>query len=366
MKVLYWVSNEAHKRSCVPIERYDDIDQAVVLPTSVSTSGLSLKIFKYSHPNLNEVIGVIKKFKPDVFVQYTSSRHFVNITKKIGIKHCFSAHGIWPDKSYNNRIIVVDKFFQNFDLFIGGNIGFEKTLREYGKVSSTICLNALTQFDVLYNNMLKQDQIRKGLGNNKVITIFGHKLSTKTDNLAPYDYGYYAAILELDRLAKKYGWIVYVKPKGANTREYIKSCKEKWTTINGIKSKYLSSSFKNVKFLSHNDDPYKYLFSDVIITSARSTIEVEAALIKKPLIRMWMLQQQPCKIQLSYEYGAMDFKAEYLVKDIHKLEKNIIKALHNSNELNDNQDKLLAHHGIIFDGKANKRLLNAIREVGEK
>jgi hypothetical protein len=371
MKVLYWVSTESHKRMCVPMVECNDIEQAIVLPTSVPQNNIKLKkIYKYTHPNLDGVIKIIDKFKPDAFVQYTSSRYFVKPIKKRGIKHCFSAHGVWPDKSYNNRKIVADPFFQNFDLFLGANTGFKDTLRTYAKTKAMIATDALTQFDILYNNSTRRDKIVKEIIRasgkpkaEKVITLFGHKLSTKTDNLAPYDFGYYRTMVELAEIAKRHNWLIVVKPKGGEDRVYIKSSKAGWINEDRVRERYLKLS-KDIKFLKHDDDPYKYLLSDVVITSARSTIEVEAALVKSPTIRIWTPRPKPNERQLSYEYGAIDFGAVNLVKDISKLEDTIISLL-DKNELCDNQNKLIEHHGITFDGKAHIRFLDAIRKIIE-
>ena len=56
---------------------HDDIKQAVAISSKVSTKGIKLKnIYKYNDQDLSGVIKIIDKFKPDVFVQYTSSRYF--------------------------------------------------------------------------------------------------------------------------------------------------------------------------------------------------------------------------------------------------------------------------------------------------
>lgn len=375
LRILYWISIEAHKRVCLSLVEHDDVTQAIVLPTSVSTKNIKLKnIYKYNHPYLDGVVDVINKFKPDIFIQYTSSRYFVKVIKSRNIKYGFSAHGIWPE-SFNNKNIVADTFFQNFDLFLGGSHIFEHILRTYAKTKAIIATDVLTQFDVLHSNMKKNNEIRNSIiknsdnpGATKLITLFGHNCTTKTDNLLPYNYGYYRAVIELAELAKKHNWLVFIKPKGGKDRNLIKTTTEKWAKIDGIKERYLKlSNNKNLKFLPYNADAYKYLCSDVVVTSARSTIEVEAALIKKPILRIWLPKPEPNERQLSYEYGALDFNATYLVKDILGLEKIIISAFNNNDELNKNQEKFIKYLGITFDGKAHIRLLDAILKViGDK
>jgi hypothetical protein len=134
-----------------------------------------------------------------------------------------------------------------------------------------------------------------------------------------------------------------------------------------VRDRYLKiKGGRHLKFLSYDDDPYEYLFSDVVITSARSTIEVEASLIRKPMIRIWMPKPEPNETQLSYEYGAMDFDASYLVRDIGKLEEIIVRALGDNKGLNENQRRFIEYLGITFDGKAHDRFLDAICKVGDK
>lgn len=369
LKILYWVSSEAHLQMCLPIQKITSAQQAVAVPQGLNTDRLVLgATYRYAHPDLSGVLETVKKFKPDVFVQFTSSRYFVDVVKKSGIKHVFSAHGVWP-KSHGNKIIVADKFFQNFDMFLGASHMIKDVLVGSGNISVPIITNALVQFDTLHEMNGRKVSIRNELiaqSDNKsatrIVTLFGHNCTTKTDKLAPYNYGYYRAVVEIARLAEENNWLVFVKPKGDKDRRMIKESSAPWTKIDDVKNRYLKiKTNRNIKFLHHSDNPYKYLFADTLITTARSTVEVEAALLEKPMVRVFMPTPALTGVQKSYEYGAMDFSAVRLLCDISNMKRVILSI--DDKSLAKAQREFIEHLGITFDGKANVRFLDAIMRL---
>lgn len=348
MKILYWVSVNVHLRMVFPIPEINGIDQAIVLPKSVSNKGLKIKKI-YNYDKTSDIESVIDDFKPDAFVQYSSSRDLAKFIKNKSILHVFSAHGVWPESDLN-KIIVSDPFFNTFDLVCGASYKIKKIFTEYSNPNANVATNTLTQFDTLYNLQSSNEERKKKLIGkaNKLIVLFGHKITKKSDKLRPYDRGYYDVASKLAELAQKYNWMVYVKPKT-------------WP------DKRLPKDNLNFKVLSDNPNPYRYFCSDLIITSARSSIEVEAALTKSPIARIFMPTTKLTNEQKSYEYGALDFDAEYLIKSQEQLEDMILKCDEDHVELNKKQEKFVKHLGIIFDGKAHIRFIEAIKKsIGER
>ena len=272
LRILYWISLNSHRKICLPMNERDGVIQAIVMPKTISSNGFQLKnIYTYNHSDLSGVVKVIDEFKPDVFVQCTSSRYFVKALKKRGIKQCFSAHGVWP-KSTVNKEIVADPFFQNFDLFCGASHMFEHVLRKYGKIKSKIALDALVQFDVLHKNMKVKDKIRNNIikksnkpDADKLITLFGHKCTSKSNKLLPYNYGYFRTVAELEGLAKKHNWLICIKPKGARDREFIKTNKDKWSKIDNVKDRYLKISNSKHQQIFNKLKPFSFKFGACLI-----------------------------------------------------------------------------------------------------
>lgn len=347
LRVLYWISAKDHLRMLSPLPERDDVVQAVVLPAAVSDNKLQIKN-TYKYKKISDINGIIEKFNPDVFVQYSSSREMAKFLKNKGIKHVLSTHGVWPESNLN-KLIVSDKFFLTFDLICGASYKIKNIFTENSDPNTKVVTDVLAQFDILYNLQFKAKELRRELvgSASKLVVFFGHGITKKTDKLRPYDNGYYQAAIELSKLAEKNNWMVYVKPKSN-------------------KGPKLPSNKKNFKVLQHDADSYKYFCSDLIITSARSTIEVEAALVKKPIVRIYTPTTPLTDEQKSYEYGALDFGADYLVNDISKLERIMLLAFNDDNNLYKQQDKFIEHLGITFDGLAHIRFVNAIKDYFQK
>ena len=344
LKILYWIIAQRDVRMLYPLIERNDIEQAIAFKLPVSVKGTQIKrTFSYSQES--DLIKIIDNFKPDVVVQYNASRLIYKQLKDRGIKSVFSAHGVWPE-SDENKIIVADDFFKTFDLACGASYKIKKIFNEHSDPNTPVEFNTLTQFDNLYKYSIKHKehygQLRAGA--DKVVVFFGHNIARKTDKLRPYDMGYKNGIKHAIHLAQKNNWMLYVKPK--NT--------EKW--INA-----LAANKKNVVLLPATASPYKYFCADAIITSARSTIEVEAALLKKPIIRIFMPTTKLTDTQLSYEYDAMDFGAEYLLKDMNFLRPTLMKCFEDPTALHKKQEEYIKHLGIKFDGKASFRFIEAIK-----
>jgi hypothetical protein len=361
-RVLHWAPIKISNRVYESFLPHPGIEQAIV--SSGGSYGLP-KVFGCSAANPS--IGIekaISKFKPTVLTQCDLSKHTIPLTKKHKLKHVFINHGFWP-KSPNNMGRYKDKFWEKFDLFCGATSTLEEIFEKSTK-KMNIATNALPQFDVLYNKTRKPNIVKKrlmeryGVPNaDAVITFFGN--IKERVSLIPFNRGYYETAIELGEIARKNNWLVLIKTKTDEPDRYLAKCKKDW--VGSVKKKYNQlKSNRNVKFVAVQSSPYELFCSDVIINSARSTVDVETALIRRPLIRVWAHQQELDDITMSYESGVLDFDAAHLLKDTKNLE-DMIKDCISDNKLASQQEEFIDSLGIIFDGKAYTRVLDAIKRL---
>ena len=282
----------------------------------------------------------------------------------MGIKHVFMNHGAWPH-SPNNLGRMTDPYWHSFDLLCGMTNKFDELFKKHSTVKTPISIGTCGQVDTLYEQNLIKDQTRnKIIGSGeyeKVITIFANRCKNRI-SMNPFNEGYFRTAIEMGRLAKKHNWLVLIKTK-RDPMEYLKSCKTSWRKDVHEPYKALKNN-SHVRFINHNQVPYGYLCaSDAVIVCARSTVEMEAAMINKPLIKLWIPEEEVTENIMSYECGAMEIGAAYVVERGDDLEAPIMHALSHPLELKPAQDQFLKELGVVFDGKANERFLQEIRRI---
>ena len=365
VRILYHLAADQHSRVYRNLYERADIVQALVMPAKIKHTGFKIKTI-YRYNKASEVKNILDKFKPDVFMQSSLSRDFEPMIKKRGIKFGLVTHGVVP-KSVECRAIADSDFFRKFDFFCAATRMFKEIVEETNN-DTKVYTNILTQSDILYKKILNRDKIRKDLIRksknpkaDKLIVLFGHVCSEKHDKLLPYHYGYYKAIVELDKMARKNNWAIYVKPKSDDDTNFIKRTGKSWAKLNNIRNDYLAAIKNNsMVFLRDTVDPYDLYCSDIIICSARTTVETESSMANVPLIRLWVPSQKVTEAQLSYEYGAIDANAAYIVKDMNNLNKAITSLFGDNSELYKKQKVYTGGLGLTFDGKSSLRLVDAI------
>jgi hypothetical protein len=352
------ISNRVYE----PFLPYPGVQQAIVSPGG--SYGVS-RVFGCSAENPSPgIANAIEKFKPTVLTQCDLSKCTIPLVKKYRLKHVFINHGFWP-RSPNNMGRFKDKFWETFDLFCGATHVLQEIFDKSEK-KMNIATNALPQFDTLYNKTRDPNTSRKKLMEKygafdagAVITLFGNIKGRVS--LMPFNRGYYETAIELGKLAKRNKWLVLIKTKTKGPEEYLSACKDGW--VKSIRPEYNRlKSNEYVRFVDIQSSPYELFCSDIIINSARSTVDIEASLVRKPLIRVWLQTQELDDNILSYETGVLDFGAAHLLKDIGDLESMVCECL-DENKLADKQEKFVNSLGIIFDGKAYTRVLDAIKEL---
>jgi hypothetical protein len=366
-KVLYWLFEKDHRRVYLPIQKDDRLEQKIAVHRYVSTKGLNFETYTYDADS--SIIDIVHQYKPDIFIQCTSSFD-IPMLKANNIKHGYINHGFWP-KSPNNINKSKDKFWNNFDLLCGASNIFREIFETCSSSKALIKINTLTQFDILYNCVKNKENLKKEIIQNsknkdakKLITLFSHYPKNRK-SLNPYNYGYYKSAIELAKISEKYNYLLVIKLKRPeyDIDGFLLQSNEKWAK--DIFSEYNKlKNNKYIKFVHYDENAYDYFSSDLIVNSARSTIEVEAAIANVPVISLRAPDREPDGYSYMYESGVLDFNATYICKDINDLHDMAQNALNgNNDELFNNQNKFKDHLGIIFDGNANKRVIEAILEV---
>lgn len=369
-KILYWLPNKGCERIFLSMVEDPRVEQLIAQSHLTSSQGLQLKTQIYSHTseaaNMANITNIINSYRPDVFVQCDDVETMTSVIKERGIKNVFLNHGVWPH-SPNNRSRVSNARWARFDLVCGATRRFRDLHEQYAhpNFKAPVVINTLTQFDVLYQKLQNQLEDRrhvirssKNKNATKLITLFGHHCDDRV-SLHSQNAGYYRGVIELEALARKHNWLLAVKSKTPKVDEFIRKIKVQWA--NELREPYFKAMNGDyVLAIEPHTDPYKYFCSDVIVCSARSTIEVETALARKPLIRIYVPWGPKHEVEPQYENGTMDFEAAYVLKDWDSLETLMMNAINNSTGLNSKQDDFIKYLEIIFDGKAHIRLIDAI------
>ncbi|KKK84873.1 hypothetical protein LCGC14_2778960, partial [marine sediment metagenome] len=367
IKIVYWLTDNNHARVFESFVEDERFEQVIVKQCHVTrTHNIKIKqLFQYYGTNVASAITILK---PDVFVQTTDSIDARKHLKKNNIKHVYLMHGLWAPKSSKSYALSSNQFWTDYDLLCGGTKRFRDLFE--GKTSANIVTNTLTQFDILYDRMQNQHEIRKNLLQKskvpeakKIITLFGHNIKAR-DSLLPYHEGYFRSAIKLAILAKKYNWLLCIKTKApwARGNKYIIGNVKKFDWAKDMCKQYTDlRNNKNVIIVGEHDDQYDLFCSDVIVSTAHSTVEIESILVDKPLVRVCTIRNKATE---EYENEILDRGVAYIVDDIDKLEETVILAMSEDNkEIKQNREKFIEHLGLTCDGNAHIRVLDAILDI---
>ena len=370
-RILYWLPNKGCERIFSSMTEDSRVDQLIAQSHLTSPNDLKLKLVKYTHTseaaNRNHLIKIINDYKPNVFVQVDDIETLTGVVKSRGIKYIFLNHGVWPH-SPNNKSRVANERWSRFDLVCGATKRFRDLHEQYAHPTfkAPVIINTLTQFDVLYQKSQNQAAIKQGIiessknpNASKVVVLFGHHCDDRK-SLWSQNAGYYRGVIELAALAEKHNWLLIVKSKTPKVDDFIRKIKTPWAVE--LRDKYFKAmNSKYVLAAEPHGDPYQYFCSDVVVCSARSTTEVEAALVSKPLIRIYVPYGSIHEVEPEYENGTMDFGSAYILNDWNNLESMVLGALDGDNsELYARQEAFIKYLEVIFDGNAHTRLIDAI------
>jgi len=369
LKILYWISSGGDKRVILPFSKRDDVCQAIAMQKGISKSGLKITPI-YQHLSDN-IFGAIKRANPDAFVQCNTSKPIHNELKKWGIKHIYVHHGIWAE-SPNNTERVSGSFWEDFDLLCGATPRFKKIFRENSNADTQIVTNTLPQLDLLYSALQDQKNIRdrilkqsKNPNAEKIISFFGHNCENRV-SVNPFNEGYYRTAINLAKLAEKNNWLLILKPKRIRVDKFLSNVAEDWAKE--IRDDYLAIKNSPYVYMVHpTSEAYEYFCADVIVSSARSTIEIEALLADKPLVRIWTPTFDVDDDYYKFEHGILESGAAYILDDMNKIEEVMLQAIaYDDEEIKKNRLEFIKRTEITLDGKAHERVVEAICNLCRK
>jgi len=225
-----------------------------------------------------------------------------------------------------------------------------------------VITDALAQIDLLHNADYYNQHKDRILANTKiskpsaVILFCGFCCKDRAD-FNQHNEDYFETVFELEKIAKKHNWLVIVKPRQLleKTMKYLKA-------TGGWATKYVSTypkfvKQKNLHFIGHDTNLYKYFFSDVIVCNGCSTVEIEACIANKPLALV------RTRSSAGYDpFETVTAQAAQEVKDINKLEKTILRFLQGNPHI-DEQNALVKSMGITADGQAHKRIQDRLKKL---
>lgn len=360
-KILYYIRSYSHRRVFESLRPIDGIDQIVLGPPEKIIDGIpegyrsfgiqNIKI----HNSIEEAQKIVNKIKPNVFVQADFPNR-VNVPKNC--KRVFMAHGMIGNHVKSLFKAGSMQVWKDFDLYCGASKRFEDWIWHITGKKHKVIINAMPQLDLLYDPdyyMKTKNRILKytRLQNPSAIILFCGFCCKDRKDFNAHNQDYFDALIELDRIAKKHNWLVFVKP-----RQTFKKVM-KFISMTGWAKKYKTpytqiNSSKNLHFIPSDANIYRYFFADMIIANGCSTIEIESCVAKKPLI-MVRTKSGP-----NYDpFETVMNGAAKGIKNINNLEQIIVNLLSN-NDLSDNQDRLINKIGLLADGLAYKRAQDGI------
>ena len=346
IKILYYSNCEKMGlRTFSFLKDLDGFDQTICACNSIKIGRLNNKCINVHSDN--DLINVIKRNRPDVLVVVDKFEKIEKV-KKLGSKIVFAAHGE----------VVMGKmmgpYWNQFDLVC---LGRAQTKGLFNDGIKKIVTNALIQYDTLFNAM---ELNKKEQGRRKAITIFGPKIKN-SELRTPYAKLFYESIKILIEICKKYDWNLVIRPKHKNYDVMFGNIcpKNDFLRIKDLKDSRIS-------VVEDDRNPYECFLSDVLISvSPRSTVEIESALLNKPLIKICSKNILSKMFDAHNVYGTHSLGAAIFVEDINSdLENVAFQTMNFENiDLKNNQNKFVKYLGITFDGKAHERMIGAIREI---
>lgn len=369
-KVLYVVTSPSHKRAFESFVERPDLDQMVAGPPPLINEGIvpedysdfKIKKIKF-YKGLKELQAIVDKFKPDVFVQ-ASLPCAKGLKLPSGCKRVYVSHGMVGNhvKGMIKAAGFDTSVWKGCDLYCGvWDSVFSEWIKHTAKVDQDkILLDAMPQLDILHDKTYYEsyrERVLKHTGNpnpDKVILFAGFCCKNRLD-FAEHNENYFETVLALEKLAKKNNWLVMVKPRHTLDAmiKFLKS--QKWGK-KYVEPYHKIQTSKNLHFITTSGHIYRYFFADCIVVNGCSTIEIEAIVLRKPLVIVRTRSKD------SYDpYNTVHYNASW------KVEEDILENINTSVDVgiqyapeNKAYDELLSDMGITFDGKAHSRVQEAL------
>lgn len=366
--VLYVLTSLSHKRVFETFVERSDIHQVVAGPWPTANSpdkivpedysDFKLKNIKYfKHPA--EIQMIIDKVKPDIFVQASLPVAQGLILPK-GCKKVYVSHGmignhvkgIIKPAGFNTSV------WKGADLYCGASPIFADWIKHVAKVGDDkILLNAIPQLDILHDPNYYESYRDRVLAQTKfpeakkVLLFVGFCCKDRYDF---YDHNedYFRTVIELEKIARKEGWLVMVKPRQtyAKMMEFLRT--HKWG------KKYLKpyaevQASKHLHFITTTGHIYRYLFADAIICNGTSTVEFEACAANKQLVIV-RTEKNLCDPNVFDPMGTVGGLACIVVGNMFNLEAAVWDALRG--DYSQGREQVIQNFQLTLDGKMHERV----------
>lgn len=361
-QIMHRFVKKEHLRVFRPFASNKSLSQVACAPTFVPKNSIGLPVV-HTHPGYN-LKYALKDNMPHVLTQCNNSTRWHNKLRKYGVGIVYIGHGVWDDSPVNARRSKSDKW-KSYDLLFGGLPYFKELLVNHSGVKpQNIYLNCLPQLDALYSKNQNRFAESKDIasGYNKLIVLFGHKHGNS--NFLANSCDFYKAAIALGNIARDNNWLLVIKPKKDDTFRYINAAfnlGQDWALE--IKKDFLKlKNNPNVRFVSPYEDPYRYIVaSDLVVLSARSTVEIESCLVNKPVVAVRTVYNSVA--EGNDRLRTIENGCCYLLEDLNYFKDIVEEALFSENkELTSNQNNYIHKLGISFDGLHHDRVLSIIKE----
>jgi len=369
-KALYVITSPAHKRVFESFVERKDMEQIVIGPPPAKSklvpedySDFKLKNIRYykTKDQTKEINDLVAEFKPDIYVQ----ADLTNMHKRVegNFKRVYVSHGMVGN--HVKGIIKLAGFdtsvWKGMDLYCGATQVFAEWVRHVAKVDdSKILLNALPQFDIIYNQEYFNSYKSKILAKTKhptakkVILFIGFCCRDRYD-FNDHNEDYFRTAIALARQAEKEDWLVMIKPRQVH-KEMIQ-----FLNTHSWGKKYINDytalqNNKHIHFITAADAHiYRYYFADAFVMNGCSTAEVEVCAIQKPL---FMVRTHIPALQSGYDpYCTVKSDAAMGIPDTAELEHCLYEYFKDGKyHWPENQSKLLENMKLSFDGKMHERV----------
>lgn len=367
-RILYVLTSPSHKRCLESFMERPDCVQMVAGPAPIITQKIvpedyrdfkikNIKIYKTA----KELQKIVNDFRPDVYAQCSvPCAHGINLPKYC--KKVYISHGMVG--THVKDIIKPASFktsvWKGCDLYCGATNIFSEWLYAAAKIpKDKVLLNAIPQFDIVSNSKYYEpyrDKILKNSRNpdaSKIILFAGFCCRDRFD-FKDHNEDYFKISIELERLAKKHNWLIMIKPRQTFNKMMSFLQTKKW----GKKYIYDYRRINNSKythFITTTGHIYRYFFADLFVVNGCSTVEVEACIVKKPLIT---IRTSLKRIKDYDPYRTSYFNTSSNVKSIGQIEAVISDALRKNKK--DEQDHMIKSIGLAVDGQMYKRIQNRL------
>ena len=366
-KIAYIVRSPKFARVICAMPKIDNTEQVVFYLNNPKTRAvmssykfsLDKFVFFYNSGHDIELINKLKVFQPDIIVQtkFVYVRKWRKYIK--GAKFVYLFHGFLGKSDariHGGQIENKRRIYGGFDLYCCGAEMFKKRIDSVTD-SANVVTNALPQLDMLYNY---NDAYVSTNIDQKTILLVCSAFVREQD---PKEF--LSILMKLFGISRRKQYKLIVKTRfNVGLKEIYERIYDNDEPVTREEEQNFSRidkvmSDENISVV--NDGYYIYPLiasADLVIVHGLTSVEVEAALINKPLI---VVNNNPNTYD---EFGVTRFGACIRCRDADDIEEDVIDhMIFNKDCLAANQRNFAKHLGVTVDGYASARASSAIEKL---